>query len=105
QGVRLSRARAATRAGDRINLRGRTGRLLADATGLAVFAVMAFPLYWMIATAFKPGRDILSLTPKWVPDPFTLQNFQDAIARPFFFDDVKNSLIVVGGTVIISLAL
>jgi N,N'-diacetylchitobiose transport system permease protein len=66
---------------------------------------MVFPLYWMIATAFKPGRDILSLTPKWVPSPFTLQNFQDAIGRPYFFDDIKNSLLVVGGTVIISLAL
>jgi len=105
QGVQLGRVRAEARAGYRINLRGRTGRLLADATGLAVFAVMVFPLYWMIATAFKPGRDILSLTPKWVPSPFTLQNFQDAIGRPYFLDDIKNSLLVVGGTVIISLAL
>ena len=105
QGVRLSRAGVETRTGHRFNARRRAGQLLADATGLAVFVVMAFPLYWMIATAFKPGRDILSLTPKWVPSPFTLQNFQDAIARPFFLDDVKNSLIVVGGTVLISLAL
>jgi len=105
QGVRVGRGRTETRAGYRINLRGRTGRILADITGLAVFAVMAFPLYWMIATAFKPGRDILSLTPKWIPAPITLQNFQDAIERPFFFDDVKNSLFVVGGTVLISLAL
>ena len=105
QGVRLGRVSTEARAGYRINFRGRAGRILADATGLAVFALMAFPLYWMIATAFKPGRDILSLTPKWFPAPFTLQNFEDAIARPFFLDDVKNSLLVVGGTVLISLAL
>ena len=105
QGVQLGRVRAETRAGYRINLRGRAGRLLADATGLAVFAVMVFPLYWMIATAFKPGRDILSLTPKWIPSPFTLQNFQDAIGRAYFLDDIKNSLLIVGGTVVISLAL
>jgi len=105
QGVQLGRVRAETRADYRINLRGRAGRLLADATGLAVFAVMVFPLYWMIATAFKPGRDILSLTPKWIPSPFTLQNFQDAIGRAYFLDDIKNSLLIVGGTVVISLAL
>jgi N,N'-diacetylchitobiose transport system permease protein len=105
QGVSLGRARGSTRAGYRINVRGRAARLLADATGIAVFAIMAFPLYWMIATAFKPGRDILSLTPKWVPAPPTLENFQDAIARPFFLEDVKNSLLVVGATVLISLAL
>src|SRR4029077_18771298 len=103
QGVRLSRARAATRAGDRINLRGRTGRVLADAAGLAVFAVMAFPLYWMVATAFKPGRDILTLTPKWIPAPFTLQNFQEAIARPYFLDDVKNSVVIVGVMLVLAL--
>ena len=65
---------------------------------------MLFPIYWMVATAFKPGRDILSLTPKWFPDPFTLQNFQSAIARPYFLDDVKNSLIVVAAMLAISLA-
>jgi len=105
QGVRLGRVSAEARAGYRISFRGRTGRLLADAAGLAVFALMAFPIYWMIATAFKPGRDILSLTPKWLPAPFTLQNFEDAIARPFFLDDVKNSVLIVGGTVLLSLAL
>ena len=66
---------------------------------------MVFPLYWMIATAFKPGRDVLTITPKWIPSPFTLQNFQDAIARPFFISGVTNSLVVVGVTVIASLAL
>jgi N,N'-diacetylchitobiose transport system permease protein len=58
----------------------------------------------MVATAFKPGRDILRLTPKWFPDPFTLQNFQDAISRPYFLEDVKNSLIVVAVMLAISIA-
>src|SRR2546422_7973413 len=66
---------------------------------------MLFPIYWMVATAFKRGRDILSLTPKWIPAPFTLQNFQDAIARPFFLDDVKNSLLVVGVMLALALAI
>jgi N,N'-diacetylchitobiose transport system permease protein len=88
----------------RVQPRLRVGQLALDATGVAVAAVMLFPIYWMVATAFKPGRDILSLTPKWFPAPFTLQNFQDAIARPFFLDDVKNSLIVVAAMLAISLA-
>jgi N,N'-diacetylchitobiose transport system permease protein len=88
----------------RVQPRLRVGQLALDATGVAVAAVMLFPIYWMVATAFKPGRDILSLTPNWFPAPFTLQNFQDAIARPFFLDDVKNSLIVVAAMLAISLA-
>jgi N,N'-diacetylchitobiose transport system permease protein len=40
-------------------------RLVANAIGLAVFAIMVFPTYWMVNTAFKPGRDILTLTPNF----------------------------------------
>jgi N,N'-diacetylchitobiose transport system permease protein len=64
---------------------------------------MIFPVYWMIATAFKPGRDILSFDPKLVPAPFTLANFQDALARPFFWSSVRSSLIVVLTVVAVSL--
>ena len=103
--VRLGTAATRSQALHRVSWRRRLTQLAYDAAGLAVFVVLLFPLYWMVATAFKPGRDILRLTPKWFPAPFTLQNFQDAIARPFFYDDVRNSLVVVGGTVLISLTL
>jgi len=104
QGVRLGRVRSITGVRTGFNVRARTGQFLFDGLGIAVSAVMLFPIYWMVATAFKPGRDILTLEPKWFPSPFTLQNFQDAITRPFFLDDVKNSLIVVGAMLAISLA-
>ena len=103
QGIRVNRERAAAEVNLRVNLWQRSKQLLYDATGIAVAAVMIFPIYWMVATAFKPGRDILSLTPKWIPAPFTLQNFQDAIARPFFLDDIRNSVVVVA--VMLALAL
>jgi N,N'-diacetylchitobiose transport system permease protein len=95
QGVRVGAARAAAELNLRANFWQRWKQLLVDAAGIAVAAIMLFPIYWMVATAFKPGRDILTLAPKWFPSPFTLQNFQDAIARPFFLDDVRNSLVVV----------
>jgi N,N'-diacetylchitobiose transport system permease protein len=103
QELRLDRIAAGVRARPRVNLGERARQLAFDAIGLAVAAVMLFPIYWMVATAFKPGRDILRLTPKWFPDPFTLQNFQDAISRPHFLEDVKNSLIVVAAMLAISL--
>ena len=73
--------------------------------GLAVFVVMVFPVYWMIATAFKTNDDIVSLTPSWIPLHPTLQHFRDAINKPFFWRDVLNSLIVVSITVAISIAI
>ena len=70
---------------------------------LTVLLVMVFPIYWMVATAFKPGHKILSYTPEWFPTHPTLSNFTDAVHQPFFWDAVKNSLIVV--TVVVGLSL
>lgn len=78
-------------------------RIGVNALGLFVFAVMVFPVYWMIATAFKPGREILDYTPHWVPSHPTLRNFTNAIHRPYFWTDVKNSLIIVAFVVVLSL--
>ena len=105
QGVQLGRARAEAQANVELNLWQRSKQLLFDATGVAVAVLMLFPIYWMVATAFKPGRDILALTPKWFPSPFTLQNFRDAIARPFFLEDVRNSVIIVAVMLALALAI
>src|SRR5207302_7311111 len=76
-----------------------------DLLGLAVFAVVVFPVYWMISTAFKRSDDIVSLTPTWLPFRPTLSNVRSAMRVPFFWDVVKNSLIIVSVTVAISMAL
>jgi N,N'-diacetylchitobiose transport system permease protein len=73
--------------------------------GIVVFAVMVFPVFWMISTAFKSNDQIVSLTPTWFPLHPTLQHFRDAIAKPFFWVDVKNSLIVVSVTVALAIVL
>jgi len=104
QQMRLDRVAAVERKRPRFQLRRGAGQLAFDAIGVAVAVLMLFPIYWMVATAFKPGRDILRLTPKWFPDPFTLQNFQDAITRPYFLENVKNSLIIVAAMLAISLS-
>ena len=74
-----------------------------DAAGLLIFAVMIFPIYWMVSTALKPGKEILSLDPVWFPSPITFDNFVSAMHVPFFWNDVVNSLIVVLTVVAISL--
>jgi N,N'-diacetylchitobiose transport system permease protein len=80
-------------------------RVVLNLTGIFVFLVMVFPVYWMAATSFKPGNDVLSYEPQWLPTNPTLSNFRDAIGRPYFWDNVKNSLIVVGAVVAASLVL
>jgi N,N'-diacetylchitobiose transport system permease protein len=85
--------------------RRRARRWGVDALGLLVFLMMIFPVYWMVATALKPGSDIFANTPVWFPTHPTLSNFSAAIHRAYFWSSVKNSLIVVVAVVTISLVL
>jgi N,N'-diacetylchitobiose transport system permease protein len=62
--------------------------------GLGVFVVMAFPVFWMISTAFKSNDEINS-TQSWLPLHPTLANFSAAIHKPYFWADIKNTLIIV----------
>jgi N,N'-diacetylchitobiose transport system permease protein len=76
-----------------------------NVVGIALFVVMAFPVYWMISSAFKSDAQINSLTPTWFPTHPTLQHFSTAINRPYFWTDVKNAVIVVIVAVLIALVL
>ena len=38
--------------------RRRRTRFVWDAIGLALFVVISFPVYWMIASAFKPQDEL-----------------------------------------------
>ncbi len=76
-----------------------------DVLGLAVFAVMIFPVFWMLSTAFKPDDEINSATPTWFSLSPTLDHFRDAMARDYFWDTVRNSLIVVCIAVLASLVI
>jgi N,N'-diacetylchitobiose transport system permease protein len=85
--------------------RRRVRKLGWNLLGLLVLVVMVFPVYWMVATAFKPGQQILSYTPQWFPTDPTLSNFRDAVDQPFFWHAVKNSLIIVSAVVALSVVL
>ena len=76
-----------------------------NVVGLLLFALMVFPVFWMVSTAFKTNDKIYSFNPTWIPGNPTLNHFSAAIHRPYFWTDVKNSAIVVAATVAIALAL
>jgi N,N'-diacetylchitobiose transport system permease protein len=83
--------------------RRRLNRIGVNLLGLFVFVVMVFPVYWMVSTAFKEGRNILTDNPQFLPAPATLSNFDDAIHRAYFSDAIRNSLLVVTAVVAFSL--
>jgi N,N'-diacetylchitobiose transport system permease protein len=98
----VTRPRTAVR---RFGGRRRARRVGINLLALLVFAVMVFPVYWMVSTAFKPSADILTFSPKLFPSSATLENFNDAIHRPYFWRVALNSVIVVAAVTALSLAL
>ena len=81
----------------------RRGRLALNTAALVFCAIWIFPCYWMLNTAFKPRHDILSTTPKLLPWPLTFGNFTDAVSRPYFLTYLRNSVVVAGSVVAISI--
>jgi N,N'-diacetylchitobiose transport system permease protein len=75
-------------------LRSRRGTVAANVTGLIVFVLFAFPVYWMIATAFKPAGDIRTFNVSLVPRSMTLENFRTAVQSAGFWTFMRNSLVV-----------
>lgn len=74
--------------------RSRTGTVAANTVGVIFAVVMAFPVYWVLNTAFKPASEVLSFQPKLWPEHPTLDNFSSAIKAPYFLVDLRNGLII-----------
>ncbi|MEV7778465.1 carbohydrate ABC transporter permease [Kitasatospora sp. NPDC088351] len=74
-----------------------------DLLGLLVAAVIGFPVYWMVLTAFRPANEILSLPPKFWPGRLSLDNFARALGSETFWANVRSSVIIGLGTVVVSL--
>ena len=94
--------------------RGSTGRLRAVAlngAGVLVAVVTLAPIVWMISTAFKPPREIFSLTPHPLPAHPTLANFHDVLSGStvgisfwtFFANSLLVTLTAVAASSLISL--
>ena len=75
----VTRRRRAARAGGYLAL-----------LGYLVF--LAFPLLWLLSTAFKPPRELASPDPGWIPARPTLDNFRQAFDEQPLLRAAANSL-------------
>jgi N,N'-diacetylchitobiose transport system permease protein len=83
--------------------RGGLRRLPLNTGALIVFAVSAFPVYWMILTAFKPTPEIQAETPVFWPASLTLEHFVTAARADGFAQFWRNSLLVTLTCVVLAL--
>lgn len=74
---------------------------------LVVFGIlMLSPLLWLLVQTFTVPEEAFAIPPRWVPVPFTLQNFPDVLDYMPFFQQFGNSLLLAvistGGSLIVS---
>lgn len=85
-------------------MRGISKRILRSLLILTAYAVgigYAFPLLYMVLTSFKPESQVVP--PSFIFSP-TLDNYR-VVLTPEFVGFLKNSIIVTGATILISLVL
>jgi N,N'-diacetylchitobiose transport system permease protein len=101
-----ARVRRRRRASDAEGVgRSRIATVIFNSVGILFAANMAFPVYWMLNTAFKPPNEVQTFEPIFFPKHLTWSNFTSALGAPYFLGDLKNSLIVttcsvIGGLVV-----
>ncbi|WP_020660366.1 carbohydrate ABC transporter permease [Amycolatopsis benzoatilytica] len=83
----------------------RPGRLVAEIVTVVIAGFVAFPLYWMVLSAFKPAGEIQSANPRpWTFAP-SLDSFRRVLTISGFGRYFLNSLVVALAVVALSLLL
>lgn len=65
--------------------------------------LMIGPFYWTFATSFKPAGDVFASPPKWIPNPWILQNYRDVFTLIKFQRYFLNSVIVTSSIVALNI--
>ena len=72
---------------------------------MVVAVIWLIPLIWMLLTSFKYESMAITLPPRWLPIPFTLENYlkvlTDSLIPRWFLNTTIVALIVTFGVVII----
>ena len=76
-------------------------------TILTILAIAFFfiPIFWLISTSFKYGRDAFAIPPEWLFFDFTFKNYIEVLQTTKSGLYLKNSLIITAGTTFFSLLL
>lgn len=76
-------------------------------TVMTILVVLFFmlPVFWLVTTSFKFGREAFAIPPKWLLFEFTWRNYTEVLATTKIGLYLTNSLIISAGATILSLVL
>jgi len=67
--------------------------------------VTLMPLLWMLSASFMSPGDANALPPRFIPRPFTLENYVELLTRLELARNFLNSTIVAGGATVLSVGI
>lgn len=77
--------------------------------GAGVFAALTIytffalaPILWIVSMSFKHGNEIIAYPPPILNFRPTLANYETILSQPDFLDPFKNTLIVTGGSLLLT---
>ena len=68
--------------------------------GLIVALIWAFPVYWMVLSAFTPNAQLRTTTPQFLPVHATWRNFEAIFQEGSFWPALRMSLAITGVTLV-----
>jgi multiple sugar transport system permease protein len=87
-------------------MRARTRTRAGQYAALVAYLVfLAFPLLWLLSTAFKSPRELGSLHPTWIPRNPTLDNFRQAFDEQPLLHAALNSLLAAAGAAVVAVVI
>lgn len=72
---------------------------------LLASAFVLVPLLWGLSTSLKEPSDVFASPPRWIPPTIDLTNYTKGLLTPKFLRYIGNSLLVVAGALVVSVAL
>ena len=99
-GVSAPRAPSRPQGPTAAGVRRRALRVTLNLVGLLAAAVWAFPVYWMVLSAFTPVARLRSVTPAFLPTSPTWNNFGAVVTGSNFPAALRMSLVVTLVTVV-----
>lgn len=81
--------------GTAVKNKGRISKKILTYIFVALCATIAmFPIIWALSTSLKPESQVLQYPPKFIPETFTLENFQMVLFRSNYTVYLRNTILV-----------
>lgn len=81
----------------------KNSKLIYTLAAWTISGMIFFPILWTLITSFKTEAEAISATPALFAFDWTLENYQDVLARSPYFDHFWNSVVISLGSSLLGL--